>query len=204
MPSRFLFAVSPLNSFASAATSFSGSSGAVCAAVTISLFISPSRRAFYLPARIAATFSWPNSPPLWPPVGLIGNSSLIVASSGVMSHHSLSRLGLAIALSPFVCACYSCITAQSHASNKVRCKGHAKTTAKGDRWLIYYGTPFCPCLGSERRAPSHLASERVGLSRRASPGGGPAGVAIHATDSRELAAVGSADCAVSGFPCGAD
>src|SRR5208283_1652303 len=48
-----------------------------------------------------------------------------------------------------------------------------------------------------------LASEAVGLSRRASPGAGRAGAAIRATDSRAVAAVGSADCAVSGFAGGA-
>src|SRR5208283_582930 len=49
-----------------------------------------------------------------------------------------------------------------------------------------------------------LASEAVGLSRRASPGAGRAGAAIRGTDSRAVAAVGSADCAVSGFAGGTD
>src|ERR1035437_2499079 len=49
-----------------------------------------------------------------------------------------------------------------------------------------------------------MASEPACLSRRASLGAGHAGAATHATDSRPVAAVGSADCAVSRFPCGAD
>ena len=36
------------------------------------------------------------------------------------------------------------------------------------------------------------------------PAQADAGAALHATDSRAVAAVGSADCAVSGFACGAD
>jgi len=47
-----------------------------------------------------------------------------------------------------------------------------------------------------RSAVRDMASEPVGFSIRASPG---AGAAIHAADSRADAAVGSADCALSGF-----
>ena len=49
-----------------------------------------------------------------------------------------------------------------------------------------------------------LASEPVGASRRTSPAAGRAGAALRATKSRTIAAVGSADCAVSGFAGGAD
>src|ERR1022692_4914536 len=42
-----------------------------------------------------------------------------------------------------------------------------------------------------------LASEAVGLSRRPSRGAGRAGAPLYATDCRAVAAVGSADCAVS-------
>src|SRR4029077_731988 len=49
-----------------------------------------------------------------------------------------------------------------------------------------------------------VASECVGLSRRATPGTGHAGRAVHATDSRADAGVGCADRIVSGFARGAD
>src|SRR6266404_68307 len=53
-------------------------------------------------------------------------------------------------------------------------------------------------------AVRYLASERVGLSRCAKPGPSRARTTIRAADSRAVAAVGSADCAISGFACGAD
>src|ERR1017187_3162898 len=58
-----------------------------------------------------------------------------------------------------------------------------------------------------------LASESIGLSRRATPGAAArrpgsgadrAGSALHATDSRTVAAIGGADCAVSRFAGGSD
>src|ERR1700747_2691621 len=49
-----------------------------------------------------------------------------------------------------------------------------------------------------------VASECVGLSRRATPGAEREGRVLHAADSRADSAGGCADCIVSGFARGAD
>ncbi len=52
--------------------------------------------------------------------------------------------------------------------------------------------------------PLVLLFAAVGPTRRAKPGASPAEPTIHTADFRATAAVGSADCVVPGFACGAN